>query len=228
MIPTTAGEAGLGNEITIDGTMWPRPQGLEWVPVHARSMTPSMARPRLELWRMGDGLPNVLDRGEWVLPFVLSDDYKSLNEYLERLRTDGELHYFSEWKKRIYTFTSVSGQREYWLPRADAFGFGGVVDDAAKAVITLNGGALLLTYKPIVSATDAVPVGDVWLSQTLERHPAAGIYGVRFVVGSPIAIYDRVQVEHYAKYRVVVADHATEPFERVGIEEKEIVLMEVP
>ncbi len=226
-ITTTAGEAGIGNEITIDGQHWPRPPVLEWVPAHARSMTPSVARPRLELWNMGDGLPNVVDRGEWVMRYMLTDQYQALNAYLELLRMDGEVHELSVWKKRISAYTTRTGQQAFWLPRADAWGFGGVVDEVAKAVVTRNNVPLTVTYKPVVAPGDTVPAGNVWISQTIEKHPTAGFYGVRFVVGTANVINDRIRVEHHGKYRVAVADHTTEPFERVSIEEKEVVFAEV-
>jgi hypothetical protein len=93
--------------------------------------------------------------------------------------------------------------------------------------VTLNGAALVVVYKPVVMPGDPVPAGQVWISQATEKHPTAGFWGARAEIGTAVNFKDKLRIEHYAKCRVVVADHVTEAFEKVGLEEKVIYFAEV-
>lgn len=220
---------GLGTHITIDGQTILRPSVLECHAIHARSVTPAAGRPKIEHWLMGSGLPDSIDRYEWVLSYTLSEEYAALNDYLEQLRGEADVHLFADWKARKSTYTTRSGQQAFWLLRGDAGGvdYPDYTSAAYDIKITRNGAPLTVTYKPVVAPTDAVPVGHVWVSLTTELIPGAGFYGARFVVGTPNVLRDKIRVESHGLYRVGLDDLPTEAFERVNFEEKTVYLIEV-
>jgi len=220
---------GIGSQITIDGVSMLRPAVLEWHAVHARTLTPSAGRPKVEHWLMGAGLPDVIDRCEWVLSYPLSEEYSVLNDYLEQLRTEADVHLFADWKARKATYTTRSGQQAFWLLRGDAGGldYPGFEGAAYDIKVSRNGAPLTVTYKPLVEPSDVVPAGHAWVSTTTQRIPEAGFHGARFVIGTPNVLRDRIRVESHGLYRVGLEDLPTSPFERVAFEEKTVYFTEV-
>lgn len=227
---TRAASPGPDDSVTINGTDLVLPRVLEPQDILAQALTVTAGRPRLDAWRYGDGLPNVADRFEFALEYDLSERYAETCAYLERLRTQGGVHLFADWKSRMYTYTARAGQQFFYLPRQDAFSLGYDGHDTAgvyDAVIKLNDVELDVVYQASVASGDVVPEGEVWIGDATVVHPEAGFVVAPFKIGTPIEIYDDVLVEFCALYRVVVTGVPTVPFELAGREDKTLYLAEV-
>lgn len=235
---TTAAEAGLLHAPTLDGTSLADAAGgfsrMDVQNILHHSLTPSNVRPKLDAFWMGEKLPNLMDRFEWVLPYEIGTQDSVLNERLEDLRTEGTIHTFADWKKRKYTYTLGAGQQFLYLPRRDAYSlaYSGRTAAEWKAVvkhITAAGVSTTLTtsYAGTVDAATVVAAGAVTISDTTINHPTAGIPVAPFKVGATIATGDKVKVEFHALYRVVVVDVPTVPFETFQREDKVLYLAEV-
>lgn len=228
---TTTATAGLDDGLTLDGAALQNPNTFDMHNVLAQSLTQAIGRPRLDVWRHADGLPNVPDRFEWALEYDIDDNNSATNVFLEKIRTEGGVHLFADWKARRYTYTARAGQQFFYLPRQDAFslGYAGhttALDYGAK--FFRNGVALTVIYKPTVASSDVVPSGQVWVSDATTVIPRAGMTGAAFKIGTPNVLGDVLLVEYNALYRVVVLSVPTVPFSNfIGREDKAIYLAEV-
>ena len=222
--------AGLqGDAFTLNGADLLLPRVAEVHNVLAQTLTPASARPKIDVQYLGEGLPNVPDRFEWVLQYDLADDQGTTIATLERLRTKGGVHLFADWVKRFYTWTVRSGQKFLYLPRQDAFSlaYSGHTAAAWKAIVRLNGTPLTLTYQSTVASGDSVPSGQVYISNATTVHADSGLTAAPFKVGTALTAGDEVEVEYYALFRVGVVDVPTVPFEMVEREDKAVYLAEV-
>lgn len=225
---TATNETGPGDELTINGTTLLLPRVLEPHNVLVQALSPTSGRPKLDTWRYGDGLPNVPDLYEWALDYQIDDDtYAETGAFLERLRTKGGVHLFTDWKARRYTYTARTAQQLFFLPRQDAFSLGYEGHDEETAIVTLNDEALTVLYKPTVTDESDVPEGECWISEAAEVHGEAGFTVAAFKVGTVTELYDDILVEFHALYRVVVTGSPISAWEEVGLESRALYLAEV-
>lgn len=223
---------GLFSAPTIDGVdLLGMPRTMQAIPRLLQTVDETMSgRKRLDIHYQGDKLPDVLDAWEFIIEYGIDSQYLALATQLEELRTDGAVHEMAFWKKRPYRWTATAGQTSFYLPRPDAFskGWAGHTDQSLwGATVKVNGVSKSVAYKASVTEASTVTPEDVWISNTAVTHPSSGGRVALFKFASAPGVGAKVVVEYYPLFRVVVTDVATAPFDRVGDEDKTLMIAEV-
>lgn len=228
-----ATEPGLDEHPWINGEELVLPAQLDPQNYLAQTLSNGM-RPRLDIAYFGVGMPNVMDRFEWVLQYSIGEENATTCAQLETLRTMGNTHLFVDWKSKRYTYTARSGEQFFYLPRQDAFslgydGHGLITDYGAK--IWRNGVAVSaadIVYQSSVTSGTSVPVGKVYISNSTVEHPDCGFVVAGLKFGDTVSSGDVILAEFYAAYRVGVVEIPTKPFDiGAGREDKTLYLAEV-
>lgn len=229
MIGNLTTEPGY-NVLTIDGVSWRLPKSI--TPEDPLRLSQSdLASGDVSVvgtWS-GEGMPNVLDGFRLTLPWDIDDTNAALADAIELLRASGAAHDLCYWKQRAYIYTLALNQSVIYLPRRDAYaagyvGFDGVVN---MLTATLNGTALTVSYHATVELADAVPDGELYVSNAAIDHPTTGKPNVaRCKLGSTIAAGDVLILRYYPLYRVQAVDVVT-LFSFAGREDKTVTLVEV-
>jgi len=224
---TLVGQPGLAEVFTIDGVDLPLPKAGGYVVDNPPQQTAfqSMAGGNtLSQPYRGAGMPDRCDLITLTIPYDIDATNASLAEQVEVLRATAGPHEFADWKQRVYVYKLRAGQQYAYLPRGDAFAkWGG----ASAAEMAVDGTPVAtIAYKTTVAEGDAVPAGEVWISETLIRHPFSGLYVAPFKLGTAPGAGAKLAVKYFPVFRVdVAAVPSSFPF--VGREDKTLHLIEI-
>ena len=236
MYGSQVNQAGiLDQDFNIDGTALTVPGELDITPMQQYAPFQFLS---------GFTIVSVPYRGAWLpdqprsfqfsLRYQLSTDNGADIAFLEGLAAAGGVHTLVLWKMFRYQYTMPAGQSWFYFPRPDAYSknYANKADAKYQAIIkrTPLGGATTtptVSYKASVLSTDTVTAGQVWISNTAVLHPDTNQNVALFKFGTAATLTEIVTVDFHPLFNVYATQVLTQPFTRVGREDKDLYLIEV-